>query len=499
MLSTQFVNLSCLLCITETQSLKLSIFKDLKEILRFYRNDEEHIPLEFKLKFSLAETLCNLRLEGFSKDVILDNIKTTEKFASLGGYVASLETQSLNDRQIAEYIKHIRNHKKLVVSLDNYDEMRDFFEKFEQNNFPSIQEATTTFDTVISKVYSKLSNEKREEDVVSITKLDLLEDSYESAIDQIKKNYSGENAISTGYPEFDKFIRKGFEPGRLYIIAGKSGDGKSTLILNFLKNQLGKKIHDKNLFDIHLYVTLENHIDESLLRLYCCLNKLTTDDVLDKWDYHKNLIMPSIKEASIASKNIILMYYYHPTSISALDIVSLCEEIKQQYAGKGKLASITVDYLDVLKSSGNSYDVYRLELGQVTTDLKVLAVMQNVPVITVTHLNRSAYDDKVPMSLNQMGEAMKKVERADFVALIKIVFNCEEGKEENESNNNNNNSGLGVMKILIEKNRSGPKKKLIELKVDLSKFDISSNVQVGDTVPIMDKKSVEEIAKGSFL
>jgi replicative DNA helicase len=347
MLTSQLVNLSCLLSITENSLLKLGVFKDLKAILNFYRIDEENIPLEFKLTFSLAETLCDLRLKGSSRIVILDNIKTTEKYTSLGGYIAMLEGQILNEKQITEYIKHIKNHKKLVVSLDNYTEMREFFNNFEQNNFPSIQEAADNFDTVISKAYSALSSEKREENVGAITKLDLLEDNYESAIEQIKKNYSGENAISTGYPELDKFMRKGFEPGRLYIFAGKSGDGKSTLVLNFLKNQLSKKLHDKKLFDIHLYITLENHIDESLLRLYCCLNKLTTDNVLEKWDTHKNLIMPSIKDAGIESKNIILMYYFHPTSISALDIVSLCEEVKQQYAGKGKLASITVDYLDV--------------------------------------------------------------------------------------------------------------------------------------------------------
>jgi len=499
MLSSQFINLSCLLCVSENAILRKSVFSDIKKILLFYREDDSNIPLESKLKFSLAETLCDLRLNGSSREVILDNIKTTEKFVSLGGYIATLETKTLNDREVTEYIKHIKSHKKIVVSIDDFEAMREFFTKFEQNDFSSVQEAVSTLDTTVSKIYSKLNNEKREEDVTSITKLDLLEDDYGSAIEQIRKNYAGEHATSSGYPELDKFIRKGFEPGRLYVFAGKSGDGKSTLVLNFLKNQLKKEIHDKKLFDIHLYITLENHIDESLLRLYCCSNKLTSDEVLNNWDYHKNVIMTTIKDSSLKSKNIILMYYFHPTSISALDIVALCEEVKQQYGDKGRIASITVDYLDMLRSSGNNYDVYRLELGQVTTDLKVLAVMENVPVITVTHLNRAAYSNKEdkPLSLDQMGEAMKKVERADFVALLKIVFDKEE--EETDTNSSNSTSGMGVMKILIEKNRSGPKKKFVQLRTDLSRFDIFSMENSDGTVPVVSKQVSTEIVAGSFL
>ena len=55
---------------------------------------------------------------------------------------------------------------------------------------------------------------------------------------------SGKNSVSTGYVELDKYMNGGFEPTRLYIYGGSSGDGKSVLLTNFLKNAV-EKIHLK--------------------------------------------------------------------------------------------------------------------------------------------------------------------------------------------------------------------------------------------------------------
>ena len=64
----------------------------------------------------------------------------------------------------------------------------------------------------------------------------MFSDSYENVLNSIEINCTGRNSISTGYSELDIYMNGGFEPTRLYIYGGTSGDGKSVLLVNFLKN-----------------------------------------------------------------------------------------------------------------------------------------------------------------------------------------------------------------------------------------------------------------------
>ena len=98
--------------------------------------------------------------------------------------------------------------------------------------------------------------------------------------------------------------------------------------------------------------------------------------------------------------------------------------------------------MDLLKT-GTQFDLYRLELGQITLQLKVAAVQENVPIITVTQLNREGYD-KEAFSLTQMSESIKKVEHADVVCLLK---------------NQDEEERIGSyckLDVFIGKNRCGP-------------------------------------------
>ena len=114
--------------------------------------------------------------------------------------------------------------------------------------------------------------------------------------------------------------------------------------------------------------------------------------------------------------------------------------------------------------SGKEYDVYRLELGQVTLLMKAVAVLENIPLITVTQLNREGYD-KESFSLTQMGESIKKVEHSDFVALLK-------NQDEEEKIGD-----FCKLDVFIGKNRCGPKNKKLQLLSKFSHFLIKDGVK----------------------
>jgi hypothetical protein len=88
----------------------------------------------------------------------------------------------------------------------------------------------------------------------------------------------------------------------------------------------------------------------------------------------------------------------------------------------------------------------------------------------LTH--NSGYDHKDNLSVTQMGESIKKVEHADFVALIR-------SQKETDNEHFISTEG-GTMMIYIGKNRSGPKEKTAKLSTKFAQFrldDISRTDQ----------------------
>jgi replicative DNA helicase len=108
--------------------------------------------------------------------------------------------------------------------------------------------------------------------------------------------------------------------------------------------------------------------------------------------------------------------YLEPYSSTIVDLSMHIDQCKAKHPNK-KLRAVYVDYLDLMKSV-NKTEQYRLELGYITAELKKLGNKYDVPIITATQLNSKGYDmDKSP-KLSSITESKKKVEHADFVALM---------------------------------------------------------------------------------
>tara|TARA_Y100000310_G_scaffold311678_1_gene358179 strand:+ start:42 stop:1367 length:1326 start_codon:yes stop_codon:yes gene_type:complete len=401
-----------------------------------------------------------MRVEGKSSDVIIDSITTTNKFKDLIGYLESLHKRNFSDEQIEDSLKHIRNRKRFTKILKNYDHLDQFVKSFEDNSFENIEEVISTYVNLSKTIQKSISEDSQKDSIDQTSFLNLASDDFNPVLDQIELNYSGVNSISSGFNELDDVICKGFQPRRLYTFGGCSGDGKSTLLINFIKNALIKRNNKKD-ESIFIYVTLENLLDESTLRLYCCIENKNSFQVLRNYSEERKKIKETIKNLTSKNNVNICMQYFPATKITVFDIAQIIGDIKSQYKGKGIIKGVFIDYLDLIKS-GSDFDMYRLEIGQVALELKVLAVMLNIPFVTVTQLNRGAYNTGEKLNLSQMGESMKKVDHSDFIGFLRSI--------EDEKTID----GLSKLQISILKNRMGPKNKSIILKTDFSKFQVKS-------------------------
>ena len=163
-------------------------------------------------------------------------------------------------------------------------------------------------------------------------------------------------------------------------------------------------------------------------------------------------------------KSTIIMKYYPAMSISTLDIMGVLDDVVSEY-GEGTIKGLYVDYLDLLKCD-TKYDMYRLELGHITLSLKTLAVEYNIPVFVPTQLGRGAYriQNAGELNLDQISEAIKKIEHADFVILM-------------------SRDQVDDTKVYgkVGKNRSGANNINLEFNVNFAHFKFNSVRKVSNT------------------
>lgn len=88
--------------------------------------------------------------------------------------------------------------------------------------------------------------------------------------------HNGTVILSSGFPKLDKLFG-GFEKGKLYMIAGRPGCGKSVLSLNIALNIASNPFVDKSV----LYVSIELDISEQVFsdRLTANLTHFSIDDI----------------------------------------------------------------------------------------------------------------------------------------------------------------------------------------------------------------------------
>lgn len=212
---------------------------------------------------------------------------------------------------------------------------------------------------------------------------------------------------------------------------------------------IDKKGGEKNVF---IYVTLENTIEEALMRTYMPMFgkdiKSMLRDITQGVDI-KSLVKNKLEETN----SVIIMKYFPAMSISTVDLAGVLDDVANEY-GKESIRGLYVDYLDLLRTD-TKYDMYRLELGHITLSLKTLAVEYNVPIITASQLGRGAYkiSNSSDLSVDMVTESIKKVEHADFIMLLaKDPIND------------------GIVHARVGKNRSGKAGVAIDFKVRFEEY-----------------------------
>lgn len=434
MITELFVNSCFTLTLNKNTLVKKNkaLFRDILDIITFYKkNEKDDIPINVKTKLECLETVCELKLEDKLSENIIDSILIGEKFRNLEDFLVSKINNEYNEAEISDGITQVRTRKKMMSLLYNYKDLSKFVDTVKNGTFTNPEKLLSEYDSYVKSLYSSLMESSRIVEQEASASLDILKDDYTNVIDLIKQKNNIMNILPTGFDVLDNnVLRNGLEQSRLYIFGGGSGSGKSTLMLNIITNDLNRareisEEDDGEKTKVHLYITLENSIDESFQRMYQIMHDKTDiqffRDINSLVDTDQSKFIKKGVVDKIVRKNTTVIFKYYPKfSISPTDIMMIIDDVESEY-GKGCLRGVYVDYLDLLRLDTIKYDQYRLELSHLTSNLKDIAVAYCVPLVTVTQLTRGVYEgnkEAKELSLAMMSEAIKKVDHADFVALM---------------------------------------------------------------------------------
>ncbi len=385
--------------------------------------------------------IWKVMLELFGKNAPIDllslssRLKEKELLESVGGasYIAELAgvvPSAANARHYAELIAKKHLMRSLISAAEHIEGL----------GYDEEQEVDAALDAAEKKV---LEIGKRGGTHSFLELKDTLAEAWER-LDRLHKTGEGLRGIPTGFKEIDAKL-SGLQKSDLIILAARPSMGKTSLALDIARQTAtlhGTKVavfslemSSQQLVDRML--AAESRVDAWRLRT----GKLTTEDEFAK-------IRDSLDRLSKAP-----IYIDDQPSANILKIRSVARRIRHE---KG-LDLIIVDYLQLMTPTNTRIDSVVQQVSEISRSLKHLARELEVPVLTLSQLNRNVETRGGKPRLSDLRDSGSIEQDADVV-----MFIHREDKYKAESDKPN------IAEILIEKHRNGPTGK-VELYFDADK------------------------------
>lgn len=286
-------------------------------------------------------------------------------------------------------------------------------------------------------------------------------DSVKASIVQTMESLkSSNNLLKVGIRRWNTLLSPAYMNGRLYVYAGAPASGKSIILLktaldirkynpDFVPKTPGMK-------PCVLYITMENTFTETIERIWnmsfddsithyteeqaldmICkelgISRVIKEDVLIKDKDNDTSLLASLeKNYDDGKTNIeIVMKYFAYREITTDDIFTIIQDLRDENM---EVCALVFDYIKRIAPAISAADNVKLELNRIINELKALAVINDIPVITAHQLNRVAagnIDSAVKQGKgdaiklagrDNIGDAWEVVETADFLALVNIEY-----------------------------------------------------------------------------
>lgn len=250
---------------------------------------------------------------------------------------------------------------------------------------------------------------------------------------QLKSEY---RKLTTGMQGLNQMLGGGFENTRCYLFLGVTGVGKSLSLLNIAyqmkKYNKNFRAKDPTKIPCIVYLTMENTIEETVDRLF----KMSTGmDIRNCNEDEALRLLTTEGELYLTDDSPIdIIIKYQPNkSVDTGYLYTLTEDLEDE--GYEVICMIQ-DHVKRIRSVTNNPDV-RLELGDVINEMKTFAILKDIPMITVSHLNRDGarvIDSQTSrtksdltrlLGKSNIGESFLMLDNVDYGAIINREYDAD--------------------------------------------------------------------------
>lgn len=291
----------------------------------------------------------------------------------------------------------------------------------------STDEVDAVVDRAQAAIYD-VTERRTSEDYLRLE--DLLQPTMDE-IDAIASRGGNLLGVPTGFTDLDG-LTNGLHPGQLVVLAGRPGQGKSTVALDWARSCSVKHNRTSVIFSLEMSRT------EIVMRMLSAEAKIRLADMRgghmsdDDWTRLARR-MGEINDAPL--------YIDDSPNLTMMEIRAKARRLKQ----RNDLRLVIVDYLQLM-TSGKRVENRQLEVSEFSRNLKLLAKELEVPVVAVSQLNRGPEQraDHRPM-LSDLRESGALENDADMVVLVHRPDYYER-----------DDPRAGEADLIIAKHRAGP-------------------------------------------
>jgi replicative DNA helicase len=405
-----------------------------------YAAEDNKAACLFLIK-KLTDMIINSSV-ALPRDIIIDSLDLSGRYSdSAAVELEEIKSQSISDQELKALDTKISQELKYNIIAQKTDALTKQLTDIKTQNYDDLGNALEKLEGTITDVdYTfKHSRETVDENkntlVFDATNMPSLETRFD-AISQKLNDPS--TTVRTGIQIFNTILDGGYKAERLYVALGVAKAGKSKFLLDsaiWARKFNNLKAKDSSKKPVIIYLTLENSVDETVVRLY----NYATDDNGDMRGVDGATIAQKFAEAGIfgeppsefatddieTPKPDILIMYRPNNSINVPDIrVMLDEEEKKG----NECVFLVIDYMKRLRATHPSKDSngLRFDLGEITNDLHTLAIDKDIPILTAMQLNRNALADlDQAITLQEKVSAFAKIGGSNIGESIDIVQNAD--------------------------------------------------------------------------
>lgn len=348
-----------------------------------YENNDK---LMERIKF--IERVLEARLDLYmeNRSLIVDHATTrSEENATIIRNLSRYEKISYDE--IRGVNKMVQDRIQYYFVVTYKDKLYNAVERLDSGDFDSYQSISEDIET-ISK---DLINMMRKAKIVSTKSSFSLGEGFETGVvDIVKALRNPARILKTGIQAWNEILVDGYRSKRLYTYMGLPGGYKSWILLksayDIKKYNQSIPAKKEGARKTILFITMENDVEETVERLF---NMTVTGD--DIREFEPDDVVKLLREKGELtltddSEIDIVIQYYPDHSISTDDIYTIMDDLEDE---NREIVAFIIDYVKRIRSATPATDE-KIELKNVTNELKTIATEKDIPVITAHQLNRNA-------------------------------------------------------------------------------------------------------------